>query len=152
MPVATAEKPGLVRLINPATGVVFDYQGRWLRPGKASMADVKRGNARFPGDQVWLSLPPGVQKQLDAGRLQILGQYEAREAIDASASVESMMPKGNASHEQWLTYAVSQGMPREQAASLNRDQIRARFMAPAFDPDAAPAEIGSEFELLNGKP
>jgi hypothetical protein len=140
----------VIRLINPATGVSLEYQGRWLRPGKASMADVKRGIARYPGDKVWLTLPPGVQKQLDAGRLQVAGEFAARESIQASGTAESLMPRGNASHEQWLSFAVTQGMDREEAAGLTRDQIRARFTAPAFDPDAAPQEIGADFELLNG--
>lgn len=142
----------VIRLINPATGVTLEYQGRWLRPGKANMADVKRGFARYPGDKVWLSLPPGVQKQLDAGRLQVAGEFQARESIRDGATAESLMPRGNASHEQWLRFAVSQGMDRQEAAGLTRDQIRARFTAPAFDPEAAPEEIGADFELLNGKP
>lgn len=148
MATAAAEHP-VIRLVNPATGVTFDYCGRWLRPGKATMSDVKRGNARFPGDRVWLSLPPGVQKQLDAGRLQVAGQFAAKESIEAGQTPEAMMPKGNASHEEWLTFAVSQGMDRSEAAGLTRDQIRARFTAPKFDPNSAPEEIGAEFELLN---
>ena len=88
------------------------------------MADVKRGFARYPGDQVWLAYPPGVQKQLDAGRLQVKGQYQARADIEASQTPESAMPKGNQSHETWLAYAVSQGMPRDEAAQLTRDQIK----------------------------
>ncbi len=151
MPAADVKDLPLIRLVNPATGVTLEYRGRWLRPGKATMADVKRGWARFPGDKVWLSLPPGVQKQLDAGRLQVAGQYEAKSVIEASQTTESLMPRGNASHDQWLQFAVSQGMPREEAAGLTRDAIRMRFTAPAFDPDAAPEEIGAEFELLNGK-
>ena len=147
---AEVAPPALIRLVNPATGVEMEFQGRWLRPGKASMADVKRGNARFPGDKVWLALPVGVQKQLDAGRLQVAGQYAARESIEAGTA-DALMPKGNASHETWLAFAVTQGMDRQEAATLTRDQIRARFTAPAFDPEAAPEEIGAEFELLNGK-
>jgi hypothetical protein len=141
----------VITLVNPATGVTFDYAGRWLRPGKATMADVKRGWARFPGDQVWLSFPPGVQKQLDAGRLQIAGQYLARADIEAGQTPESMMPKGNSSHETWVTYAVSQGMPRDEAAQLTRDQIKARFMTPIFDPEAAPVDVtdGGKFEILS---
>lgn len=152
MPASRTEGLPVIRLVNPATGVELEYQGRWLRPGKANMADVKRGWARYPGDKVWLSLPPGVQKQLDAGRLQIAGQYEARATIEAAQTAEALMPKGNASHDQWLQFAVSQGMDRGEAAGMTRDQIRARFTAPAFDPEAAPETIGDEFELLNEKP
>jgi len=149
MAAVTADLP-VIRLVNPATGVTFDYCGRWLRPGKASLADVKRGFARFPGDKVWLSLPPGVQKQLDAGRLQVAGEFAARESISASQTTEALMPKGNASHEQWLSFAVTQGMAREEAAGLTRDQIRARFTAPAFDPDAAPEDVEGDgkYEML----
>lgn len=140
----------VIRLVNPQTGAEFQYQGRWLRPGKASLNDVKRGWAKFPGDKVWLSLPPGVQLQLDAGRLQIAGQYAARSEIEAAQTPESMMPKGNQSHDVWLQYAMSQGMPREEAVELTRDQIRARFTAPSFDPDAPPAMADGRYETLNG--
>jgi hypothetical protein len=140
----------VIRLVNPATGVILEYQGKWLRPGKATMADVKRGFAKYPGDKVWLSLPPGVQIQLDAGRLQVAGEYAARESIADSATTEALMPRGNASHETWVTFAISQGMSREEAVALTRDQIKMRFTAPMFDPEAAPEEIGRDFELLNG--
>jgi hypothetical protein len=149
VPTATAESLTIVRLVNPKTGSEFEYQGRWLRPGKANMNDVKRGTARFPGDKVFLSLPPGVQLQLDGGHLQLAEQYMAKSEMDAAVTPESMMPKGNASHADWLQYAVSQGMPRTEAAELSRDEIRARFTAPSFDPDAPPQEIGGDFELLN---
>ena len=148
MSVSTADLP-VIRLVNPATGAEFDYQGRWLRPGKATMVDVKRGLARFPGDKVFLSLPPGVQIQLEGGHLQVADKYMAKSEIEALATPESMMPKGNASHETWLQYAVSQGMPREEAAELTRDQIRARFSAPSFDADAPPVMSDGRYETLN---
>lgn len=149
MPAAGVADLPVIRLVNPATGAEFEYCGRWLRTGKATVNDVKRGLARFVGDKVWLNLPVGVKLQLDAGRLQIAGQYEARETIDAQATPESMMPKGNASHDVWLQYAVEQGMPREEAAQLTRDQIRTRFSAPSFDPDAPPAMADGRYETLN---
>ncbi len=150
MSAARTEGLPVIRLVNPATGVTFEYCGRWLRPGKAGMADVKRGWARYPGDKVWLTLPVGVQKQFDAGRLQIAGQYEARATIEAGQTPEAAMPKGNASHETWMNYAVEQGMPRGEAAELTRDQIRARFTAPSFDPEAAPQDVTGDgvYEML----
>ncbi len=42
-------------------------------------------------------------------------------------------PHDQAPHSEWMAYAVSQGMPEEQAAGLTRDQIRVRFM-PADAP------------------
>jgi hypothetical protein len=138
MPVATEAEPKLIRLINPETGVILDYAGRWLRPGKATLTDVRKGWARFPGDKVWLSLPPGVQIQLDSGKLQVYGEFQAREAIGESQTLEAMMPRGNASHEAWAEFAVSQGMDRQEAMSLTRDQIRARFSEPLLSPDTAP--------------
>ena len=57
------------------------------------------------------------------------------------------MPAGNASRESWISYAIGQGMPREEAASLTRDQIKARFAAPAFDPDAPPADLDDKYFL-----
>jgi hypothetical protein len=148
MSVSTADLP-VIRLVNPATGAEFDYQGRWLRPGKATMVDVKRGLARFPGDKVFLSLPPGVQIQLEGGHLQVADKYMAKSEIQGLATPESMMPKGNQSHEVWLQYAVSQGMPREEAAELTRDQIRARFSAPSFDPETPPVMADGRYETLN---
>lgn len=140
----------VIRLVNPVTGVTHEYQGRWLRPGKATVTDVKRGNARWPGDKVWLALPPGVQKQLDAGKLQVAAEYQAREDITGSGTPESTMPRGNASLEAWRAYAVSQGMPQEDAAEMTRGQIRARFTTPAFDPDAPPeASDDGKYEVMN---
>lgn len=135
----------MIRLVNPGTGVRLEYEGKWLRPGKATDGDVRRGRARFRGDKVYLSLPPGVQIQLDSGHLQVDTDYLAREQLDAAETIEANMPKGNASHEVWLSYAIAQGMPREEAAGLTRDQIKARFSQPAFDPDAPPDGL----EILN---
>jgi hypothetical protein len=149
-PAATRTEPKLVRLINPETGVIFDYSGHWLRPGKATMTDVRKGWARFPGDKVWLSLPPGVQKQLEAGKLQVLTEHEAREAIGDSQALAAMMPRGNAAHSAWLEFAVAQGMDRREAEGLTRDQIRARFAEPVLMPEAA-SEAGGDgqYEVLN---
>lgn len=138
----------MITLINPATGVRFHYEGRWLRSGKATDGDVRRGRARFRGEKVYLPLPPGVQIQLDKGVLQVDSDYLAREQLAASEAVDSLMPKGNASHEQWLSYAVSQGMERQEAGGLSRDAIRARFAQPSFDPDAPP-ELGDDVEMLD---
>lgn len=135
----------MITLINPNTGVRFHYTGRWLRPGKATDGDVRRSRARFRGDKVYLNLPPGVQIQLDSGHLQVDTDFLAREQLAASETVEASQPKGNASHEAWLSYAVAQGMPRDEAAGLTRDQIKGRFTAPAFDPDAPPDGM----EILN---
>jgi hypothetical protein len=148
-PSAAAPEAKLIRLINPATGVVLEYCGRWLRPGKASMSDVKRGWARYPGDKVFLSLPVGVQIQLDSGKLQVLSEHEAREAIGESQSAESMMPRGNAAHSVWVEFAVTQGMGRPEAEGLTRDQIRARFSEPVFDPGAVTEASGDgKYEVM----
>jgi hypothetical protein len=149
MPAATSAEVKLVRLINPATGVILDYAGRWLRPGRATATDVRKGQARFAGDKVWLSLPPGVQKQLDAGHLQVYVEYRAREEVGDSGPPGSLMPRGNASHAAWADFAVAQGMDREDAAGLTRDQIRARFAEPALTEEAA-AEAGADgrYEVL----
>lgn len=40
-------------------------------------------------------------------------------------------PDARADHATWARYAVSQGMPADQAAGLTRDQIRVRFVAPS---------------------
>lgn len=138
----------MITLVHPQTGVRHFYEGRWLRPSPATDEDIRRGRARFRGDQVWLNLPPGVQIQLDSGHLQVDTDYEARTDLEASQNVESAMPRGNASHEAWASYAVTQGMDRDEAAGLSRDQIKARFTQPPFDPEAAPDGL----ELLNEAP
>lgn len=149
MTTMTDEELQTIRLVNPSTGVRLEYRGRWLRNGKATDNDVRAGRARFRGDKVYLNLPPGVQKQLEAGRLQVDTEYDAREALEASQTLAAAMPRGNASHEQWLSYALTQGMSRDEAAGLTRDQIRSRFSAPAFDPEAPPAGGDDKFETLN---
>ncbi len=141
----------MITLIHPGTGVRHHYDGRWLRPSPATDEDIKRGRARFRGDQVWLSLPPGVQIQLDSGHLQIDTDYAARTALEDSQNLGAAMPKGNASHEAWANYAVTQGMPREEASGLSRDAIKARFAAPVFDP-AAPPDLPDGIEMLNETP
>lgn len=136
-----------VVLVNPDTGVRFHYNGRWQRANPATDDDVRRGRAQFRGDKVMLNLPPGVQIQLDKGALQIDTDYDARAALDAGQAEGPVMPKGNASHEVWLNYALTQGMSRDEASALSRDQIRSRFDRPRFDPDAPP-----DLEVLNDEP
>jgi hypothetical protein len=125
-------------LVNPETGVRFDFTGRHLRTSPATEGDVRRGLAKFKGDKVYLSLPPGVQIQYDKGTLQLASEYDARQAFQASQDGAEAIPRGNASHETWIAYAISQGMDRGEATSLTRDQLRARFNDTGFDPDAPP--------------
>src|SRR5581483_2411735 len=115
-------EPPLIRLVNPETGVRFDYKGVWLRSSPATDHDIKRGRARFRGDKVYLNLPPGVQAQLDKGVLQVDTDYMARQALEEAAGLHDEpppQPAGNASREAWISYAVSQGMPRDEAAALS---------------------------------
>lgn len=141
----------VIRLINPDTGAKFDYRGQWLRNSPATDRDIKLGRAQFRGDKVYLRLPPGVQAQLDKGILMIDTDYEARRALEQSAGLQDEaalpMPPGNGSREAWISYAVNQGMGREEASMLTRDQIKSRFAEPEFDPDAPP-----EMTDLNDKP
>jgi hypothetical protein len=136
-----------ITLVNPSTGVRFQYKGQWLRSSPATDTDIKKGRARFRGDKVNLHLPPGVQAQLDKGVLQIDTDFDSREALDDADTGAVPMPKGNASAEAWISYAVSQGMDRDEAVSMSRDQLKARFTAPVFDPDAPPG-----LDMLNEKP
>jgi len=141
-----------ITLVNPSTGVRFGFDGTWLRNSPATDRDIKAGRARFRGDKVYLNLPPGVQAQLDKGVLQVATDFDSRAELDEANAVVAPQPRGNASTEEWISYAVSQGMDRNEAAGLSRDQIRARFQAPAFDPDAPPETVGDQFDLLNDKP
>lgn len=138
---ATPDAP-VIRLINPATGVTFEYTGRWLRNGKATDNDVRAGRARFRGDQVWLNLPPGVVKQLEKGVLRYASEYDAQSAVLAPApgaepDYEMLglpggmaMPSPRAGHGAWVNYAIAHGMPAEAAAGMTRDQIRAALSDP----------------------
>ncbi len=86
-------------------------------------------------------MPPGVQAQLNKGVLQIAHDEEPA-APDPWPTDEAPwtpngmpMPPGNASHEHWRDYAVSAGMPADEAAALTRDQLRMRFLAPGAGRD-----------------
>jgi hypothetical protein len=147
---APTAEPQLIVLVNPDTGVRFDYRGWWLRANPATDRDVKANRAKFRGDRVWLPLPPGVQAQLDAGHLQVDTEYRARQEIEESAGLHAgqlPMPSPRASREKWVEYAVSQGMSRDEAAGVDVKALRGRFTAPAFDPDAPP-----DLDLLNDTP
>lgn len=37
-------------------------------------------------------------------------------------------PRGNASLSEWVEFAVSQGMPRDEALGLKRNDLKARFV------------------------
>jgi hypothetical protein len=54
------------------------------------------------------------------------------------------MPAAMASHDDWLSYAVSRGMPREQAKGSTRDRLRA-----AFVPEGAPRDDTPYIERLD---
>jgi hypothetical protein len=43
-------------------------------------------------------------------------------------------PSGNASRAEWAAYAIGQGMTRDEADDLTRDELRARF-APDEPPE-----------------
>jgi hypothetical protein len=150
---ATRDDHPTVRLVNPDTGAKFDFRGKWLRGSPATDRDIKAGRARFRGDKVYLNLPPGVQAQLDKGALMIDSDYDARQELEQAAGMKDEalpMPPGNGSREAWISYAISQGMARDEAANLSRDQIKARFAEPAFDPDAPPTDVTGDpkFDML----
>jgi len=131
----------VVALVNPETGAEFHFRGRWLRGSPATLTDVKKGRAKFVGDKVYLNMPQGVQAQFDKGILQLVSDHEARQQLEEASGLRNEpvpQPAGNASRETWISYAVSQGMSYEEASALGRDQIRARFAQPVFDPDAPP--------------
>lgn len=57
-------------------------------------------------------------------------------AADVVAEPEetgAVMPKKSASADAWRTYAVENGMPAEEAASLSRDQLVERFTSSKED-------------------
>jgi hypothetical protein len=129
----------IITLVNPSTGVRLQFTGRHLRNGRATDSDIRRGRARFRGDKVYLDLPAGVQVQYDKGVLQLDTDYEARVRHEEASTLDQIpMPAGNSSHESWISYAVSQGMERDEAVRLTRNQIKARFTEVPFDPDAPP--------------
>lgn len=48
-------------------------------------------------------------------------------ALAAAPATGGDRPKGNASQEAWADYAVSQGMTRDEADALSRDELRDRY-------------------------
>lgn len=137
MGAAAASQPTVIRMVNPSTGAVFDFCGRWLRQSPATERDVRMGRAKFRGDRVYLDLPPGVQAQVDKGVLQLAGPEDegaARHPADDLSDVLELpgledipMPPARAPHAMWRDFAVAKGMDPETAAGLSRDQIRAAF-------------------------
>jgi hypothetical protein len=75
-------------------------------------------------------LPPAVQKRVDAGLMRVLpAPEEAQEAPEGAAVPpepdEVPMPSNGASRAEWEAYAISQGMGREKAEGLTRNQLAA---------------------------
>ncbi len=60
-----------------------------------------------------------------------LGEEVGQPAPDTAAvgTGSVLRPAGNASHEKWAEYAVSQGMTEDEAAGLSRDELRDRYPA-----------------------
>jgi hypothetical protein len=56
-------------------------------------------------------------------------EAEAAALDEDDSAAEDARPKGNASHEAWIDYAVAQGMARDDAEALSRDELRDRFTA-----------------------
>lgn len=66
--------------------------------------------------------------ELDYCRLAGYHVERAEDVATASVPVEVVAkPRRNGSAEAWKAYAVSQGMPAEEADSLTRDQLAERF-------------------------
>ena len=144
----------IITLVNPSTGAKFDFRGRWLRNSPATDADIKAGRAQYRGDRVFLNLPPGVQAQVDKGTLRYATPRDEQLARPGAGIPDVSwpgrglpVPPGNASHEHWRDFAISQGMDSDEANGLTRDQIRMRFMAPGVGRDDAP-----DLEVLDQDP
>lgn len=71
-----------------------------------------------PADTSQLGVPTGEQEQ--AGKASAKGK-------SASAGTGSDKPAGNASQEDWATYAESQGMPTDEAKAASRDDLRDKY-------------------------
>lgn len=50
-----------------------------------------------------------------------------------ATDVDMPMPRGNASRAAWVDYAVTQGMDREEAEALERNELRERFGSKTED-------------------
>jgi hypothetical protein len=61
--------------------------------------------------------PEHVKQLLD-------GKMIASGGSSESADDGDTRPAGNASHDEWAAYAVSQGMSEEEAAGKSRDELR----------------------------
>lgn len=99
---------GSVQLRNPDTGTTFGFS---------------------------LPLPPAVAAQVRSGELvepgaQIEAELREHETVP--------MPRGNASLARWIEYAASQGLDGPEVTAMTRNEIRARFTDPQFDPAKPP--------------
>lgn len=83
---------------------------------------------------VSLPLPYGVQRQVDDGGLAVVAEIDAEQPGTRPAG----MPRGNASHEAWINYALTQGMSHADASALTRDELRDRFRDTGFRPQEVP--------------
>jgi hypothetical protein len=59
----------------------------------------------------------------------VAGEFlpEAPKASAVDAASDDGNPSGNASHEDWVAYAVSQGVDQDEAEALSRNELRDRF-------------------------
>ena len=51
-------------------------------------------------------------------------------AVEQTAEAGDELPKGNASLQEWQTYALAHGLTAEELEPLTRDQIRDHFSQP----------------------
>jgi len=95
----------LVLAKNEQGGVVYIYQGGQVPAGQSDD---------------WI-------EQHLRSKMIVKGDYvpEAQQAPDSDAApAADEKPSGNASHDEWAAYAVSQGMSQDEAEALSRNELR----------------------------
>jgi hypothetical protein len=87
------------------------------------------------------ALPEGVGKRIARGDLVEVtpdGVPQADEPEDTPPPDAPPLPKRSANRDTWISFALSQGMDREEANSLTKNELITRF-TPATEPETASA-------------
>lgn len=133
-----ARDAGIVKVGTPLRDAAVDPKpGDFLPPTNAGEADPHGPLVAAPGIHAVPPAPivPGAVN--DGGHKgQEARETEAAEAVlvegkdvgDVFApETETSHPAGNAGKAEWVEFAVAQGMARDEAESLNRNELRGRF-------------------------
>lgn len=146
-PAATVEEPadprdvGLEQVGSPLRDAAVDPAPEdFLAPTNAGQANPHGSTVVSPGIHALDSLPvaPGPvpddageqdAKETSLASAVLVEQQDVGDATKAAAGETSSeeQPKGNASRDDWATYALAHGASDDDIADLSRDQLREQY-------------------------